>query len=136
MRTWDDYKAKTIEEDEIGKSILELSEAAAQITGAVYQAREKLGISQRELAKQAKVAQSVVARFEIGETVPRMDTLVKLLSPLGLKLQAVPKEPPMETFVVVNTLDLALATGKAVMIEPSDQDMIWSDSAKEVLVSG
>lgn len=131
MRTWDEFVEQVMEEGGIPKEILELSETTAQITVAMCEAREKLGISQRELARLSGLCQSVIARFEIGETSPRLDTLVKMLSPLGLKLQAVGSELDFQlgitTTIVVDTLSIARATGKL--------NMDWENSEfKEVSI--
>ena len=96
MRTWSDCKQKTQKAGGPAKERLDLSEAVAQITGAVYSAREQKGVSQRELARRANLSQSVIARFETGETLPRLDTLVKILAPLGLYLRATREDEPEE----------------------------------------
>ena len=51
-------------------------------------ARTNAGLSQRELARKAKTAQSVVARVELGENSPSWDTLVRLLRATGNRLFA------------------------------------------------
>lgn len=43
-------------------------------------------MSQRELAKKARTAQSVVARIELAETSPSWDTLTRLLRAAGFGL--------------------------------------------------
>lgn len=49
----------------------------------VKAARERIGLSQRELARRARTAQSVVARVELGETSPSWSTLLRLLRAAG-----------------------------------------------------
>src|SRR2546423_11360160 len=49
-------------------------------------ARERAGMSQRELARKARTAQSVVARIELGETSPSWLTLKRLLKAAGVSL--------------------------------------------------
>lgn len=49
-------------------------------------ARTRAGLSQRQLARMAKTAQSVVARIELGETSPSWATLTRLLSAAGFTL--------------------------------------------------
>jgi len=44
------------------------------------EARTRAGLSQRQLAKRAGTAQSVVARIERGQTSPTWDTLERLLA--------------------------------------------------------
>lgn len=51
-------------------------------------ARERAGLSQRELARKAKTAQSVVARIELGTTSPSLSTLTGLLAAAGFELAA------------------------------------------------
>jgi transcriptional regulator with XRE-family HTH domain len=51
-------------------------------------ARTRAKLSQRELARKAKTAQSVVARIELGETSPSWATLSRLLAAAGFGLTA------------------------------------------------
>jgi transcriptional regulator with XRE-family HTH domain len=51
-------------------------------------ARAGSGLSQRELARKARTAQSVVARIELGETSPSWVTLNRLLKAAGFRLSA------------------------------------------------
>lgn len=48
-------------------------------------AREAAGLSQRELARRAGTAQSVVARIELGESSPTVRTLNRLLEAAGFR---------------------------------------------------
>lgn len=50
-------------------------------------ARRAAGLSQRELARRARVAQPAVARIEAGGVVPRVDTLENLLRACGHTLE-------------------------------------------------
>ncbi len=45
-------------------------------------------MSQRQLARKARTAQSVVARIELGETSPSWETLKRLLKAAGFELSA------------------------------------------------
>jgi len=49
-------------------------------------ARERAGLTQRQLARKARTAQSVVARIELGETSPSWSTLARLLKGAGFSL--------------------------------------------------
>lgn len=53
----------------------------------VREARRLAGLSQRELARRAGTAQSVVARVEAGQTSPTVETLRRLLSAAGCELR-------------------------------------------------
>ena len=62
---------------------------AAEIVDAselLQTARERAGLSQRQLARKARTAQSVVARIELGETSPSWSTLMRLLKAAGFTL--------------------------------------------------
>ncbi len=53
--------------------------------------REDKGVTQAELAELCKVKQPVIARLEAGTHSPRVDSLLKVLVPLGYTLQIVPR---------------------------------------------
>lgn len=52
------------------------------------EARARAGLTQRELARRARTAQSVVARIERGRTDPSAATLARLLAAAGFELRA------------------------------------------------
>lgn len=54
----------------------------------VRTARSRTGLTQRELARRAGTAQSVVARIELGQTSPSVATLSRLLGAAGFELRA------------------------------------------------
>ena len=88
MKTWDDYKEHIEKVDsETAKELKEVEEIAAIVTAMVEQ-RTALGLSQRELAAMCGIPQSSVARIESCKTVPNLETLVKIMKPLGLTLTA------------------------------------------------
>ena len=51
-------------------------------------ARERAGLSQRELARRAGTSQSVVSRIEAGKTDPGYETLRHLLASAGFLLRS------------------------------------------------
>ncbi len=53
--------------------------------------REKLFMTQAQLAKRAGIPQSHIAKIEIGKTNPRLDTLQKIVKALYCDLLIVPK---------------------------------------------
>ena len=87
---WNEYKETVKKSDPVGKEILEESEAEAAIISAMIMQRSSLGLSQRDLAVLCDIPQSSVARIESNKTVPRLDTLLKILGQLGLTLQVTP----------------------------------------------
>lgn len=66
------------------------SERRAAIIGEMTKARKAQGISQKRLETLSGVKQPIIARMELGKTSPQIDTLLKILTPLGLTLSVVP----------------------------------------------
>lgn len=62
------------------------------LIGKMIEAREKQGLSQRELAELSGVSQPAIARLESLKATPQIDTLFKVLHPLGYTLAIVPTE--------------------------------------------
>ena len=86
MKTWNDYKEQVKAKDPEAKKDVEEIEALAAIISAMIEKRNALGISQRELAEMCGMPQSSVARIESFQTTPNLDTVVKIMQPLGLRL--------------------------------------------------
>jgi transcriptional regulator with XRE-family HTH domain len=62
------------------------------VPGLLRRARRMADLSQRELARAAKVAQSTVARIEAGDLTPSLDMTQRLMAPAGLYLVVVDGE--------------------------------------------
>lgn len=73
--------------DEITASSLRVA-----LIGELIKARQEKGISQKKLEELSGVKQPVIARMEKGTTSPQIDTILKVLRPLGKTLQIVPLE--------------------------------------------
>ena len=86
MKTWNDYKDYVKKISPESKNDMEEIENIAAIISSMIKKRNSLGISQRELAAMCSVPQSSVARIESFKTTPKLDTLLKLMHPLGLRL--------------------------------------------------
>ena len=65
-------------------------EFIVELIGKFIEAREAKGLTQKELAERAGIKQSAVARLERMQAIPQIDTLFKLLQPLGYTLEIVP----------------------------------------------
>ena len=89
MRTWEDFKKDAKEIDSIVKTNIEEMETLATIISKIIERRNELGYSQRDLAKLCGLPHSSVARIETYTVMPKVDTLIKIMIPLGLKLSAV-----------------------------------------------
>ena len=61
----------------------------ARLIAEVAEARKQRGISQAQLESMTGVRQPVIARMETGASAPRLDTLMKVLAPLGKTLRVV-----------------------------------------------
>ena len=86
MKTWNECKdyVKSLGADS-KKDMEEIEELSALISAVIKQ-RNDLGLTQRELAELSGLPQSSVARIETLKTTPKLDTFLKILHPLGLKL--------------------------------------------------
>lgn len=62
----------------------------AELIGKLIEARDKKGYSQRELAELSGVKQPAIARLESMKSTPQIDTLLKILAPLGYTLAITP----------------------------------------------
>ncbi len=62
------------------------------LIGKLIEAREAKGLSQKQLAELAGLQQPAIARLESMKVTPQIDTLFKVLQPLGYTLAVVPTE--------------------------------------------
>ncbi len=56
----------------------------------IVRMRKEKGYTQQRLSKESGVSQPVIARIERGVTNPQLETLIKILLPLGKTLSIVP----------------------------------------------
>ncbi len=66
-------------------------EFVVELIGKMIEVREAKGLTQEQLAEAAGLKQSAVARLERMKATPQIDTLFKLLTPMGYKLAIVPR---------------------------------------------
>ena len=83
---WDDFARKTFTADEIAASDLRVA-----VMNEIIKARQEQGISQKRLEELSGVKQPVIARMESGQTNPQLETLLKILAPLGKTIAVVDK---------------------------------------------
>ena len=88
--TWEKVKEDLKQVNETSKEVIDEVDAYIRIISAIYNKRQELGLSQRDLAKICKIPQSSVARIETKEVSPYLQTLLKIMWPLGLTLIPVP----------------------------------------------
>ena len=80
-RTWADVRKELLTPEEIAESDLRVA-----LIGELIKARKERGLSQREVEALSGVKQPVIARMENGSTVPNLNTILKVLAPLGKTL--------------------------------------------------
>ena len=85
MRTWKDVRQELYTYEEIRESDLRVA-----IISELIRARQEKNITQRELEKLSGVKQPIISRMEAGETSPQLDTVLRVLAPLGKTLAVVP----------------------------------------------
>ena len=86
--SWEAVRKELFTPEEIAESNLRVA-----IIGELIKARQEKGISQKKLEELSGVKQPVIARMEKGSTSPQLDTILKVLAPLGKTLAVVPLEP-------------------------------------------
>lgn len=62
------------------------------LIGKLIEARESKGLSQKQLADMCGLKQSAISRLERMGVAPQINTLMKILKPLGYRLDIVPCE--------------------------------------------
>lgn len=78
---WDEVRAELYTPEEIAQSNLRVA-----LIGELIKARQEKGISQKKLEELSGVKQPIIARMEKGSTSPNLDTILKVLAPLGKTL--------------------------------------------------
>ncbi len=84
-RSWEEFEKDVYTADEIRESDLRVS-----LISEFIRARDELGISQKKLEELSGVKQSIIARMEKGYSNPQIETVLKLLAPMGKTLAIVP----------------------------------------------
>ena len=86
-----DYIESLMTVDERAESDLRVA-----LIGELIKARHEKGITQKKLEELSGVKQPVIACMEKGISNPQIDTLIRLLIPLGKTLAVVPLESKTE----------------------------------------
>ncbi len=88
MSNWKDVRKELniTPEEEV---VIELEKDLLRTMVAI---REEQGLSQADLADKCKVKQPVIARMEKAVHSPQINSMLKILVPLGYRLQIVPMD--------------------------------------------
>ena len=82
---WEDFRREHYTAEENAAADFQ-----AELVGVIIEARKAKGLSQRKLAALSNVKQPMIAGIEKSVHSPRLETIHKLLTPLGLRLAIVP----------------------------------------------
>lgn len=69
-----------------------MSESCTAIIDQLIAERHRQGKTQKQLAEDAQLTQSVIARLESKKAVPQLDTLLKVAAALDCNLAIIPTE--------------------------------------------
>jgi transcriptional regulator with XRE-family HTH domain len=88
MKKWSDIKESITALSKEEKYTLNFM---SDVVSKIIIARNEKNISQRDLAKLTEIEQSTIARIETMKTIPRIDTLIKILDVLDMQIQTIQK---------------------------------------------
>ncbi|GHV53427.1 hypothetical protein FACS1894216_11400 [Synergistales bacterium] len=79
--SWEDLRLVLLSPEERAASQLRVA-----MMSEIANARQERGISQQQLEAMSGVKQPIISRMEKGSTKPQLDTVIKVLAPLGKTL--------------------------------------------------
>lgn len=86
MTTWKELKKELI----LSQEDINAIELEKDLIRTMIHIREEKKLTQSQLAKMCNVKQPVIARMESSVHSPQINSLLKILAPLGYTLQIVP----------------------------------------------
>lgn len=89
MERWSDVKKEIRSISDSEKMQIEL---VADLVDEIIDARQSLGLTQRDLAERTGLTQSAIARMESGGAIPRLDTVLRVALAMGLKVKLIKDE--------------------------------------------
>jgi DNA-binding XRE family transcriptional regulator len=90
--TWADLENELLSAGALTQEEIAENNARALIMIELIKARNEKRISQRRLEELSGVRQTTITRMESGKNSPSIDTMLKVLTPLGKTLAVVPLE--------------------------------------------
>ncbi len=84
-RKWEEVRKELFSPEQIAESDMRVS-----IMSELIKARNEQGITQKQLEDMSGVKQPVIARMEHGTSNPQIETVLRVLAPLGKTLAVVP----------------------------------------------
>ncbi|MDR1916185.1 MAG: helix-turn-helix transcriptional regulator [Synergistaceae bacterium] len=88
--TWQELKDELVKRGALTQEDMRVSALRVALIGELIEARKEKGLSQQELEQISGVKRPVISRMESGSVMCQIDTVLKVLAPLGKKLAIVP----------------------------------------------
>ena len=85
---WKDFR-KTLNITPEEETLINLEKS---LINAVIEAREKRGLTQKQLSELCGIKQPVIARLESAAHSPQINSMIKILKPLGYTLAVVKED--------------------------------------------
>lgn len=108
---WENLKAT----NENTKRSIETSEKVISIIRKITDARIRLNISQRDLAKKCGIQQPALARIETFKIIPKINTLIKIAECVNISIEALNEQQKSNILRVSQfasvVMNLSYATG-------------------------
>lgn len=108
---WENLKAT----NENTKRSIETSEKVISIIRKITEARIRLNISQRDLAKKCGIQQPALARIETFKIIPKINTLIKIAECVNISIEALNEQQKSNILKVSQfasvVMNLSYATG-------------------------
>lgn len=83
--SWNEYKESLLSPEE--RAVIKMK---VDLISEIVRARQSKNLSQQKLGEISRIKQPIIARLEKGRTNPQLETLIKLLLPLGLTITVTP----------------------------------------------
>lgn len=90
MKKVTNFRDYISDEERVTSEEREAIELGKSLILKLVEAREMQGVSQRELSRISGIKQPAIARMEKMKSTPQIDTLIRVLVPLGYTLEIVP----------------------------------------------
>ena len=90
MKKYKNFDEMFNDNDYVSEEDREIINLEVKLIGKMIEAREKQGLTQRDLAKISGVKQPAIARIESLRSTPQLATPLKVLIPLGYSLEIIP----------------------------------------------
>ena len=87
---WEDFRQE-VNLSPAEEEIISLEKA---LISTVVEAREESGLTQKQLSELCGIKQPVIARLESAVHSPQINSIIKILKPLGYTLAVVKEESP------------------------------------------